>query len=351
MKISSNGLRSLVLGVGILAATALPGAVATESKGTIYYLAPTLFDEFQTESLNSIEATFASLGYDVRTLDGQNRSDVQLNQFDDVILLNPKAIILAAVDFDSVVPGIEKARAAGIPVLAYDRQITSTMVDLTSVAGTVEIGRIAADEVSRLLQERHGAVRGKVLQILGDPGDNYTLGIQQGFEEKMKKLPDVKLITKAAMQWEASNAGDIAEDQLLVNADIDLIFVHASHLAVPVVAVLEARGKRPGEVILVSTGGMPVGLHLIRRGWVQVEVEQPLYAQVYGMAMFTDKLIAGEKLKPDVYDVLGLKSELTLEKWGINLKIPGSAITKDNVEEPRFWGNLKPPSDPVQVVK
>ena len=35
----------------------------------------------------------------------------------------PDAIIMNAVDFDAIVPGVEEARAAGIPVLNYDRQI------------------------------------------------------------------------------------------------------------------------------------------------------------------------------------------------------------------------------------
>ena len=38
-------------------------------------------------------------------------------------------------------PGIEAARTAGIPVMIFDRQITSTPTDLTSVAGTIEIGQ------------------------------------------------------------------------------------------------------------------------------------------------------------------------------------------------------------------
>ena len=46
-------------------------------------------------------------------------------------------------------------------------------------------------------------MKGKVLQVLGDPGDPYTLDIQKGFEEKMKAFPDVKIISLPAMQWEA----------------------------------------------------------------------------------------------------------------------------------------------------
>ncbi|HEX6144406.1 MAG TPA: sugar ABC transporter substrate-binding protein [Geminicoccaceae bacterium] len=346
--------RSGLLGaVAVVALAGGPAPAGAQEEGTIYYMIPTLLDEFQTESQKAIEGVFGQLGYTVESLDAQNRPDLQLNQLEDVIELQPDAIIMNAVDFDSIVPGVEKAREAGIPVLNYDRLIRDTEFALTSVAGTVEIGEIAAGEAIRLLKERHdGEATGTVLQILGDPGDNYTLDIQQGFEAVMaEQAPDVLIITKAAMQWEASNAGDIVEDQLLVNDDIDLIFAHAAHLTVPIVSILEGKGMEPGEIMLMASNGAPVGLDNIRSGWQQVEVEQPLYAQVYGLAMFAPKIIAGEALEPGTYDVAGLKGELTIEDWGPNLKIPGAAITADNVDDTRFWGNLTPPSDPPQVVE
>ncbi len=339
-----------ILAVGALL-LALPGAAQAQDKGEVIYLIPTLLDEFQTESQKAIEASFSQLGYKVTSLDAQNRADVQLNQFDDAVELGPQAIVLNAVDFDAVVPGIEKARAAGIPVLVFDRLIRSVEVDLTSVSGNVDIGRIAAGEIKRLLEERHGSAKGKVLQILGDPGDSYTLDIQQGFEEKMAAYPDIELITNAAMQWEATNAADIAENQLLVHSDIDLIFSHAAHLSGAVQAVLEAQGRQPGEIMMVSSNGAPVGLDLIRKGWLQAEIEQPLYAQVWGLAMFVDKLVAGDKLETGTYDVIGLDGTLTMEAWGPNLALPGATITPANVDESKFWGNLQPPTSPVVPVQ
>ena len=341
----------LVLGAAVLALGAWPPAAAQE-KGTIYYMIPTLLDEFQTESQKAIEGVFGDMGYEVVSLDAQNRADLQLNQLEDVIALKPDAIIMNAVDFDAIVPGIEQARAAGIPVLNYDRQIRSTEFALTSVAGTVEIGQIAAGEAIRLLSERHGSPSGKVLQILGDPGDNYTLDIQKGFEERMAaEGPEVEIITNAAMQWEAENAGTILEDQLLIHPDIDLIFAHAAHLTVPLIAILEAEGKQPGDIMMMASNGAPVGLDNIRSGWQQVEIEQPLYAQVYGLAMFTPMILAGKTPAAGTYDVVGLTSELTVEEWGPNLKIPGAAITPENVDDTRFWGNLTPPDQPAAVVE
>ena len=333
-----------------LAAAAGFGSAFAQTKGTIYYLVPTLLDEFQTGSIDAITKFMGDVGYEVTSLDAQNRSDLQLNQVDDVLNLGPAAVILAAVDFDAIKPGIEKLRAAGIPVMIFDRQITSTPSDLTSVAGTVEIGHIAGDEAVRLLTEKYGSPKGKVLQILGDPGDPYTLDIQKGFEEKMAAHPDVTIVTQAALQWAPDAAGSIAQDQLLTNPDIDLIFSHAAHLSVAVAAILEAQGKKPGEIMMMSSNGAPVGLDLIRKGWLNVEVEQPMYAQAAALAMFADKVVNKQEIAPGSYEVTGLPSELTIESWGPNIKIPGAAITKANVDEKRFWGNLQPPTDPVQVV-
>jgi ribose transport system substrate-binding protein len=344
--------RILLAVVGIAAlAMALISPAFAQSKGKVYYMVPTLLDEFQTGSVSALEMFLKQVGYEMQTLNADNKTDVQQSQMNDVIALKPAAIILAAVDFNALKPSIEAARAAGIPVVEFDRQITSTPSDFTSVAGTVEIGYVAAGEVQRLLTEKYGSVKGKVLQVLGDPSDPYTLDIQKGFEEKMAAFPEVTIVSLPAMQWEASNAGTIVSDQLLANPDIDLIFNHAAHLSVAAVASLEAAGKKPGEIFVMSSNGAPVGLDLIRKGWLQVEVEQPLYAQAAAVAMFMDKIVGKQEIKPGEYDVLGLTGTLTIESWGPNIRLPGAAITKDNVEDPAFWGNLKPPASTVTSVE
>lgn len=344
-------IKNLGCAAVLLAVAMAPAMVSAQDKGTVVYLLPSLGDEFQTESRTAIENMIGGLGYEVISMDAQNRSDHQLNQIDTALLMNPVALVIAAVDFDSVIPGIEKAREAGVKVIAYDRPITNVELDFTSVAGTYEIGEVAAHEVQTLLKALNGSVSGTVLQITGDPGDMFSVDIQTGFDENMAEFSDVTIITKPAMGWEASNAADIADDQLLVNTDIDLIFTHAGHLAGAVSSVLEAKGQAPGETIQVTAVGLPQGLDLIRQGWVSVDVEQPLYAQVAGIAMFLDLVVGGGDMSEGSYDVLGLKSTLTHETWGWNLKIPGAAARKDNVETGPFWGNLNAPTDPIIPVQ
>ena len=67
--------------------------------------------------------------------------------------------------------------------------------------------------------------------------------------------------------------------------------------------------------------------------------------------MFADKVVNKQEIKPGSYKVLGLDSTMTIEAWGPNIKIPGAAITKDNIDEPKFWGNMKAPTEPVKSVE
>jgi len=279
----------------------------------------------------------------MKALNADNKTDVQQSQMNDAIALKPAAIILAAVDFNALKPSIEAARAAGIPVVEFDRQITSTPSDFTSVAGTVEIGHVAAEQAQKLLTAKNGSVKGKILQVLGDPGDPYTLDIQKGFEEKMAAFPDVKIISVPAMAWAADAAGTIVNDQLLANPDIDLIFNHAAHLSVAVAAILEAQGKKPGEIMMMSSNGAPVGLDLIRKGWLNVEVEQPMYAQAAALAMFADKVVGKQEIAPGTFDVTGLPSELTIESWGPEHQDPGGRDHQGQRRQPGVLGQHEAP--------
>ena len=132
----------------------------------------------------------------------------------DVIALKPAAIILAAVDFNALKPSIEAARAAGIPVVEFDRQITSTPSDFTSVAGTIEIGYVAAEQAEKLLTAKNGSVKGKVLQVLGDPGRSLHARHPEGLRGEDEGVPGRHdHLACRPCSGKPSNAGTIVADQ------------------------------------------------------------------------------------------------------------------------------------------
>ena len=72
---------------------ALMSPAFAQSKGKVYYMVPTLLDEFQTGSVSALEMFLKQVGYEMQTLNADNKTDVQQSQMNDVIALAPKAII------------------------------------------------------------------------------------------------------------------------------------------------------------------------------------------------------------------------------------------------------------------
>ncbi|HBY56398.1 MAG TPA: sugar ABC transporter substrate-binding protein [Candidatus Atribacteria bacterium] len=316
-------------------------SVIASDKGVVYYLSPNQFDEMQTAASNMIKDAVEGAGYTCRIMvAGNEDSNLQMNQLENAITQDPVAIIVAAVDGNAIIPGVEQAKAAGIPVIAFDRVISGTKVDFTSVAGCKRIGIMAAHKIAELLEEKYGEPKGKILDIMGDPGDSYTVLIEEGLRETMEsEYPNIEIETKIAYGWEATTAANIADDYLLANPDTDLIFPHSDHMAVSIASVLQTKGLNKNDILLVSTAGMPSGLQLIRDGWMKATVEQPVSAQAEGIAMFLDDIIQGNEIKLGSYEVLGIPAEIIEQPYGLELRISGSVITAENVDDPLFWGN------------
>jgi ribose transport system substrate-binding protein len=119
----------------------------------------------------------------------------------------------------------------------------------------------------------------------------------------MKPFPDVKIISLPAMQWEASNAGTIVADQMVANPDIDLIFVHAAHLCCRGGRVAGGQGQKPGDVLLVSSNGAPVGLDSSARDGSKSS-RAAAVRQAAALVMFADKVVNKQEIKPGQYNVL-----------------------------------------------
>ena len=314
--------------------------VMANEKGLVYYLCPNQFDEMQTAAASMVKSSLEDAGYTCKVMTSGNEDvNLQMNQIENAITQNPKAIVIAAVDGTAVCAGVSSAHDAGIAVIAYDRTISKCVVDFTSIAGCKTMGLMAAQATVKLLKEKYGEVKGTVLDIMGDPGDSYTTIIEEGYQEAMKEYPNVEIETKVAYGWEAVTAGNIADDYLLVHPDTDLVLAHADHLAAAVASVLQTKGYEKGDVLLIGTAGMPMGLQLIREGWMHADIEYSPKALAEGITMFLDDILANKPLKYGPYEVMGIAAELSEKSYGPELKVAGSIIDLENVDNPQFWGN------------
>jgi ribose transport system substrate-binding protein len=339
-----------IFGAAVILAMAISSTLGGGSNGKIYYLIPTLIDDFQTESQRMIEGVFNSLNYEVISIDARGDQELQLKQLKAVIATNPAGIILNAVDTLSIRGTLKGAKARRIPVLVYDRMLAiDDDFDFASVADAEAIGQMAARksiELLRALPDKSSKKR--LLQIVGDPGDSYSLRVLQGFRAAMRNYKNIEVITMPAMEWEPANARKVAEEQQKLNPNIDVIFGHSADLAAAAIPLFEQQIKALKTQVIAITGA-PVGLENLANGMQKFEIEQPLYAQVYGLAMgfqslMLVKLGKGSPLTDGKCTIMGVPGHIKHE--GKVLELEGRAIDADDLkrgDESTLWGNLARP--------
>jgi ribose transport system substrate-binding protein len=326
---------------------ACPVTPAVETGGKVFYLSPGLFDEFQAGSKLFLEQYGQEQGYTVQTLNANNNATQQLAQLDDALIQQPVAVLVASVDTAQMAGSVSKIKDAGAISVAYDRPITDAQVDFTVSADTVNMGRLGAEQIVRLLTEKNGSPSGIVLEQMGDLGDSYTVSIDQGFSEVISAYPDIQVIRRDTPAWEPTTAARTVDDVLTATPNVDLVWVHSEGLAPAIVPVLEDHGFAAGDgkLIFMGTSGLPVGLDLVREGWMALTIDYPL-SPLYTSSIDVISLLgSGAALEPCTWEIGGYSNVLSQEAWGPTLWVPGEVITKDNVDDPNLWGNIEIPGE------
>lgn len=327
--------------VVLVASCAPPVEDVPEESNVVYYVAMIGNNVWEVSAAQNFEDIAEELGYEPKLLNAENSADNQINQMNTIISLGPKAICLKSVDTTMIADVSSQAVAAGIPVITFDGAITDGSVSMNVDVGLEKYGRMAAEELLKVLVEKYGTETGKVFQLMGDLGVPYSPLMSKGFHEVMDQYPDITVIDKDTVGWEITTAANVASDVLTVNDDIDVMFVHTDSRFPGVVSVLQEKGYEAGDIAMIGIDGDPTALDLIREGWVLGSITPPMTAYVAGCLEFVDELRAGETLEPGTYTIKGAQGELVIEDWGPHLYMPGILVTLENVDDPALWGNAE----------
>lgn len=201
--------------------------------------------------------------------DAQASSEKQLNDVDSLIAKGAKALIILVQDKDAIGPAIAKAKAAKIPVVAYDRLIEDPSVFYLTF-DNVEVGRIMGREVLKVKP------RGNYAFIKGDPGDpnaEFVYGGQREILDPSIKAGKIKVVgIQSSEDWKPEIAQRNMEQILTKNANkVDAVMSSNDGMASGAVAALTAVGLA-GKVAVSGQDGDLAALNRIARGSQTVSV-------------------------------------------------------------------------------
>jgi ribose transport system substrate-binding protein len=182
----------------------------------------------------------------------------QAAQIEDFVAQHVDAILAAPCDSTAIGPHLAGPEAAGIPVFTADIAAHGGKIVSHVASDNLQGGRLAAQTLAELLGNR-----GKVL-IIDHPTVASVQDRTQGFEEEMKKHPDITIVGRPAAEGQRAKAMAVMEDMLQAHRDLAGVFGINDDSALGAAAVLEAAGRK--DVIIVGFDGTTEAQAAIRKG-------------------------------------------------------------------------------------
>ncbi len=215
------------------------------------YVTKTLINEFWQDVASGIRAEGGK--YHIRTdvQAGKDESSLieQLNLAQTMLSRRPDALLLSPQSDSNLAPVIEAARKANIPTVIIDDARTP---GASSYIGTdqVAIGSKAAEYLHQIYPGG-----GPVAQIEGQAGSPNARKRIQGFEETLKKYPNLKLAASQPGNWDRLTAMNASTNILRRYPDLVGIYANNDGMALGVVEAVRNAGKLQ-QVAVVGTDGV-----------------------------------------------------------------------------------------------
>ena len=285
------------------------------SKGTIGVSLLTLDNPFFKTIGDSITAEGQKYDYTTMLVSGDKDVAKQGNQIKDFIVKKVSAIVLSPCDSKSIVPVIQEANAAGIPVFTVDVPCNKPGVKLVTQIATDNFG--GGKEAGHAMIEALGEAGGKVAVLHFKQVESCQLRVR-GFTEVINAHnASGKSKINVVAELESGGAKDAGfkatEDILQSNPDLRGIFAINDPAALGARAALEKAGKTQ-QVLIVGFDGQPEGKQAIRDGKIYadpIQFPDKMGVQIVDSILRHSK---GESLPPQILIPTSLYRKADAEK-------------------------------------
>jgi ribose transport system substrate-binding protein len=249
-------------------ATATSAPQAAAGQLTFGLALSTLNNPFFVTLQNGAEEEAKALGVNLIVADAQNDPTKQASQIEDFITRKVNAILLNPTDSNAVVPAVQKANAANIPVLTLDRSAASGKIVTLIASDNVAGGKMAADFLCQAI-----GGKGNVVELEGIPGTSAARDRGQGFDEEMAaKCPDAKIVAKQPANFDRADGNQVFANILTAQPDIAGVFAQNDEMVLGAIQAADA-ANRTG-IVFVGFDGIPDGIAAVKAGKEAADVAQ-----------------------------------------------------------------------------
>lgn len=253
------------------------------------------FDSFVIERWMRDRDVFVStakdLGAEVNVQNANGNVEEQKSQIEYFIKKKMDVIVVIAADSEECSDVLKKARDAGIKVVAYDRLLRNTNVDLYISFDNEEVGRLMA---KTLIKEVPSG--GNIITIFGPTTDNNVQLVEKGFSEIISESDLNVIYSVYAKNWMAEEAFQAINEGLKIMRDIDGVLCGNDDFASQAVRAL-SENRLAGKVIVTGQDADLAACQRIVEGTQTMTVYKPVDKLAKSAAEYAVKLAKNEKIE------------------------------------------------------
>ena len=214
------------------------------------------------------EAAAAELGATIVFADALNDAAKQASDIENFIAQGLDAILISPMTTDALVPVIEQAVAAGIPVATVDRQANTDRVLVHVGADNVEGGRAAA----RFIIEQLGG-SGSVIQLEGTPGASAAIDRKAGFDEVMAGS-GITMLTSQSAEFDRARGQTVMENLIQAFPNFDAVFGANDEMIIGAIEAMQGSGINARDKVTIGFDATPDAFAYIRNGLLDATIDQ-----------------------------------------------------------------------------
>jgi D-xylose transport system substrate-binding protein len=256
----------------------------------------TLKEERWQRDKDLVEKRAKELGMQVMVQVANGVDSEQIKQAENMLTQGVDVLIVAPHNGEVAASIVEAAHRQGVPVIAYDRLIKNSDVDLYISHQVVKMGEMQAKYLLDHVNKRPA----NFVIVGGSPTDNNAILLHDGQMNILKPAEqrgDVKIVTdQYAKEWQASAALNIVENALTQSKNqVDAVVCSNDGTARGAVQALEGQNLA-GKVLVSGQDADLASLQLIAQGKQTMTIYKSIQPLAYGAVEAAIKLARGEKV-------------------------------------------------------
>jgi len=280
---------------------AQPAAGAPAAQVTSSTYIPVISKGFQHQFWQAVKLGSENAAKDLNvkiTFEGpenETQVDKQIEMLQAALDKKPNAICLAALDSKAVVPLLEKAQSAKIPVVGFDSGVDSTIPVTTASTDNIAAAGTAADKMAQMIGDE-----GEVGVVVHDQTSRTGIDRRDGFVNQMKsKHPNVNIVDIQYGGGDQLKSTDLAKAMMQSHPNLKGFFGANEGSIIGVLNAVKELNKQ-GKLVVIGYDSGKQQTDSIRSGVEAGAITQDPIGIGYKCVDSAVKAIKGESLPKNI---------------------------------------------------